>query len=156
LKKKRQDQEKEIIKKGGDVSYPSWDELRAEDREEEPAILLTITDAEGGVVRRLTGPIKSGFHRVAWDLRYAPSVPTSLTPPPTDNPFADPPIGPLAVPGTYKVAIAKRVGGVVSPLSAPQTFEASPLGLASLPAKDLTGVLAFERKTARLQRAVLG
>ncbi|HZI93735.1 MAG TPA: glycosyl hydrolase [Patescibacteria group bacterium] len=156
LKKKRQDEEKELVKKGGDVFYPSWETLRAEDREEEPAILLTITDEEGNVVRRLTGPVKSGFHRVAWDLRYPASVPATQAPPPADNPFADPAIGPMAVPGTYKVSIARRVGGIVTPLGDPQRFEATPLGTASLPAKDRAAVLAFEKKTARLQRAVLG
>ena len=35
-KKARQEAEKEKAKKGEDVFYPTWDELRAEDREEEP------------------------------------------------------------------------------------------------------------------------
>jgi len=29
-----------------------------------------VTDANGHVVRRLTGPITAGVQRVAWDLRY--------------------------------------------------------------------------------------
>jgi len=155
-KKTRQDQEKEIIKKGGDVFYPSWDQIRAEDREEDPAILFTITDDDGNVVRRLSAPAKKGFHRIAWDLRYPASVPTSLAPPNTDNPFADPPVGPMVVPGSYKVAMAQRVGGVVTTLAGPVEFEAVSLGSATLPAKDRAGLLAFEKKTARLQRAVLG
>ncbi|MEE8138363.1 MAG: glycosyl hydrolase, partial [Thermoanaerobaculia bacterium] len=100
-KKRRQEAEKEKLEKDEPVYYPSWEELRAEDREEEPAILLTVSDAEGNVVRRLTGPTDGGFHRVAWDLRFPPSTPTRLEPFPLDNPFRNPPIGPLVAPGTY-------------------------------------------------------
>ena len=69
-RKARLDAEKEKEKKGEDTPYPDWEALRKEDREEEPAILLTVTDEDGGVVRRLTGPVAAGFQRVAWDLRY--------------------------------------------------------------------------------------
>jgi photosystem II stability/assembly factor-like uncharacterized protein len=155
-KKKRQEAEKEKIKKGEDVSYPTWEELRAEDREEEPAILLTVTDDDGNVVRRLTGPVTAGFNRVAWDLRLPAPNPTSLTPPKTDDPFTDPPIGPLAAPGEYRVSLARRAGGAVTPLREPVTFSAAPMGTASLPPADRVALLAFEKKTARLQRAVLG
>ena len=74
-------------------AIPEWEELRAEDREEEPAILLTVLDGEGGVVRRLSGPTAAGLHRLAWDLRFPPSVPVSLEKQPDDNPFSDPPRG---------------------------------------------------------------
>jgi len=66
------------------------------------------------------------------------------------------PFGPLAAPGRYTVSLAKRVGGVVTPLGQPQTFAAVPLGTASLPPADRKALLAFEEKTGRLQRAVLG
>jgi uncharacterized coiled-coil protein SlyX len=54
------------------------------------------------------------------------------------------------------VSLAKRVGGVVTPLGEPKTFDAVPLGTASLPAADRKALLDFEEKTGRLQRAVLG
>ncbi|MBZ5637284.1 MAG: glycosyl hydrolase [Acidobacteriia bacterium] len=156
LKKQRQDREKEIAKKGGDVFYPTWDELRAEDREEEPALILTVTDASGNVVHRLSAPTKEGFQRVAWDLRYPPVSPTDLKPQVDDDPWAEKPIGPMAAPGTYKVSLAKRVGGKLTPLGETQSFVTSPLGAATLPEPDRAAVLAFSEKTSRLQRAVLG
>ncbi len=155
-KKARQEAEKEAAKEGGDVFYPTWESLRAEDREEDPAILLTVTDEEGNVVRRLTGPVESGFHRVAWDLRYPAATPTKVEEKPHDDPFSEPPAGPLAAPGTYRVALAKRVDGVVTPLAEPVAFTTAPLGAGSLPAPDREALLAFQQKTARLQRAVLG
>ncbi len=152
----RLEKEKEIAKEGGDVFYPEWDDLRAEDREEDPAIVLTVADEEGNVVRRLTGPTGKGFHRVAWDLRYPPANPTSLTPFPMGNPFRSPPTGPMATPGAYSVSLAKRVDGVMTALGEPQSFGTSSLGLATLETDDREALLAFQAKTARLQRAVLG
>jgi hypothetical protein len=155
-KKTRQDAEKEKVKKGEDVLYPSWEDLKTEDREEDPAILLTITGEDGTPVRTLTGPVTAGYSRVAWDLRFPPPDPTNLTPPADDNPFQDAPAGPLAAPGVYKVSLAKRVDGKITPLAEPQRFEAVPLGSGTLATKDREALAAFQRKTARLQRAVLG
>ena len=62
----------------------------------------------------------------------------------------------MVAPGKYKVAMAKQVDGVVTPLGEAQTFETVPLGMATLGAKDQAAQLAFQRKTAALQRAVMG
>ena len=157
-RKARLDAEKEAEKKGAEIAYPDAAALRAEAREEDPAVVLTVKDADGNVVRRLTGPVKAGVHRVAWDLRFPASTPTSLKPGPTpvENPFYDAPAGPLVVPGTYTVSFEKRVDGVLAAFGEPQTFPVESLGLQTLKAADAAELLAFERKTARLQRAVLG
>jgi photosystem II stability/assembly factor-like uncharacterized protein len=154
--KTRRDAEKEIEKKNGDVTFPGWDELRAEDREEEPAIVLTVTDADGNVVRRVNGTAKAGFQRVAWDLRYPPSTPTELKPKTDREPWDPAPVGPLVAPGTYHVALAERVGDKLVPLGDAQSFEATPLGGETLPAADRAKLLAFQTQTGKLQRAVLG
>jgi hypothetical protein len=155
-RKTRLDAEKEADRKGVDISYPTHAELRAEAREEDPAVVLTVKDAEGNVVRQLSGPAKAGIQRVAWDLRFPAANPTRMTPPPADNPFFDPPEGPLVVPGRYSVAFEKRVDGALAPLAEPQSFVVESLGLQTLKAQDAAELLAFQRKTARLQRAVLG
>jgi hypothetical protein len=49
-----------------------------------------------------------------------------------------------------------RVNGAVTPLVPAREFEVTPLRNATLPAADRAAVVAFQRKTARLQRAVLG
>jgi photosystem II stability/assembly factor-like uncharacterized protein len=153
LKKTRQDREKDLVKGGKEPDYPTPEAFRAEAREEDPAILLTVTDAEGQVVRRLKGPTTAGIHRIAWDLRYPPATPTSLKPPEPD-PFTDPPTGPMVAPGRYTVSMEKVVQGRSTALSGPQSFDAR--GFYEIPPADRTRLLAFERKVARLQRAVTG
>jgi photosystem II stability/assembly factor-like uncharacterized protein len=155
-RKARLDAEKEADKKGAQITYPSHADLRAEAREEDPAVVLTVKDEGGNVVRRLTGPSKAGIQRVAWDLRFPAANPTRLTPPPADNPFFDPPEGPLVVPGSYSVSFEKRVDGALQPFGTPQSFVVESLGLQTLKARDAAELVAFQRKTARLQRAVLG
>lgn len=118
-------------------------------------MILTVSDPEGNVVRRLNGPASAGFNRVTWDLRYPAFDPTDLTVK-EQLPWDRLPYGPLAAPGRYTVSLAKRVGGVITPLGQPQSFAANPLGAASLPPADRKDLLAFEEKTGRLQRAVLG
>ena len=117
-KAKRQEAEKEAAKKNAAVTLPRLSDLSAEEEEEAPAVILTVTDSSGRVVRRLTGPVTAGMQRVTWDLRYPPS---SLPPPPnpeTEDPFSEGPGGPLVMPGAYKVSIAKRVDGVMTAVSA--------------------------------------
>jgi photosystem II stability/assembly factor-like uncharacterized protein len=157
-RKARLDAEKEADKKKVPIGYPDAAGLRAEAREEDPAVVLTVKDADGNVVRRLSGPVKAGVHRVAWDLRFPASAPTSLKPGPTavENPFYDAPAGPLAVPGKYTVSFERRVDGALTPFGDPQTFAVESLGLQTLKAPDTEELLAFQRRTARLQRAVLG
>ncbi len=155
-KKKRREEEKRIEGEGGTIRYPPRDALRAEEREDDPVVYLTVRDAEGTVVRRLSGPTAKGFHRVTWDFRLPDSLPTRLEEPESDNPFATPPAGPMVVPGTYAVSLSKRIDGEIVPLGEPRRFEAVALGTASLPAEDRVALVKFQRETASLQRAVLG
>ena len=154
-KEMRQQREKEMLKKKETPPYPTFDELRAEDEEEKPTIVLTVTDEAGNVVRTLNGPVAKGMNRVAWDLRYAPLTPAKLKPDQPD-PFTESDQSPLAMPGTYKVSLSKKVGGVVTQMAGPQSFTTSVLSMPVLPAEDRNALVAFQRKVAGLQRAVLG
>ena len=60
------------------------------------------------------------------------------------------------MPGTYTVELSRRVRGETELLAGPVSFEAVPLHLGTLPAADRNALAAFQQKTARLQRAVLG
>ncbi len=158
-RQERRRADRAAARSGEDVFYPSWDSLRMEDLEESPQMVLTVTDQEGRVVRRLTGRTAAGVTRVTWNLRYPSSSP--ITDGGGGGGFGGggggfgsggSGNGPYVVPGTYTVALAKRVDGVTTPIGEPQSFDVYPLDdVARSPA-----VLAFQQKTARLQRAVLG
>ncbi len=154
-RKLRREREAKLVKENKEIFYPPWEDLRAEARAEDPAILLTVRDEDGNVVRRIDGPAKAGFQRVAWDLRYPSAEPTELGGDGEDL-FGAPEVGPMVVPGRYTVTLSKRVDGAITPLGDALTFETAPLRLASLPAEDEAAVLAFQKKTASLQRAALG
>jgi photosystem II stability/assembly factor-like uncharacterized protein len=158
LRKQRQESEKKLVKEGGSLVFPSWESLRAEEQEAEPTMLLIVRDEEGNVVRRLPAPAKAGFHRVAWDLRFPPATPIELGGGQHGGEDGDggAPQGPLAAPGKYTVTLAKEINGVVTPVGQTQTLQAVPLGMSDLTPQDQATQLAFQRRTARLQRAVLG
>jgi len=156
-KERRREAEKEAAKKSGKSSYPSGDQLRAEADEEAPAILLTVADVTGTVVRTLTGPVKQGFHRVTWNLREpAAALPRPRPPETDDDLFFEEPAGPLVMPGVYKVQLAKRVDGVVTPLGRPQEFAVGVDGMEALAPADSKALFEFQQKVTRLQRAVSG
>jgi len=151
----RREEEKNLEKAGKPVPFPGWDKLRKEEAEDKPEIVLTISDESGQVVNRITGPVSKGFHRVAWNLRYPPVDPVELEATEREE-WRGTPEGPLVVPGTFTVSLAKKVEGVLTPLGGPQTFAVESLGLATLAEKDRQALLAFQKKAGELQRAMMG
>ncbi|MBM4089962.1 MAG: glycosyl hydrolase [Planctomycetes bacterium] len=146
-KDQRREKDRALAKDGKDVFYPSWEDLKAEDREEPPAVVLTVRDATGQVVRHLRGATSKGMHRITWNFRH-----TGFAPAPQSGDTD----GPLAVPGKYTVSVATKVDGAMTELVGPTPFDVEPLGFSSLPEQDRQHVLEFQRKTGDLQRAVLG
>lgn len=143
-KQVRREQETKVKEAGGDNVYPGWEAIKKEDREEEPAITLTITDADGNLVNRVEGPISAGFHRVAWNLRYPAFTSGS------DR------SGPLVAPGRYAVRAGKRVDDVATTLGEPRTFDVVSVTRPSLPPKDRREVVRFQMQAGELHRAVAG
>lgn len=161
LKQKRQEAEREAEKQKKAIRYPSPEELRAESEEDAPALLFTVTDAEGKVVRRLTSPATAGIQRVTWDLRYTPpSIPATTPQLPVGftlpEGFTLGPQGALVMPGKYTVTTAMRVGGVVTPLPGSQTFNVTVEGRERMTETEAQALGDFQRKVASLQRAISG
>jgi hypothetical protein len=156
LKDKRQSAEKDLVKAGQPVTYPSWDDLRAEDREQAPEMIITVRDRAGNVVRRLKGDGSRGLHRTTWDLRYPFTGPVSLGGGGPRSPWDGEERGPQAPPGAYTVSLSRRVRGVETELAGPVAFTTELLGVHSTPAVDLAGSLAFQKEAADLYRAVQG
>ncbi len=138
----RQAHEKGLKKSGADIPFPGWEALEAEKRQREPRVWLTVTDAQGNVVRRVSGPTSAGFHRVAWDLKYpAPDVISTSTP----ESSSVEPQGFMAAPGSYTVTLSKEVDGTVTPLSDPMPFNVVPLRKGALDGAPYGDVAAFWR-----------
>src|SRR5262249_35391798 len=137
--------------------YPSKEELRAEAEEEAPAMLLTVADADGKVIRTVTGPVRKGFECVGWDLRYpASSLPRPRPTGAADDIFTEEPAGPLVMPGTYRVTLAKRQGGEMTKLAGPLSFNVVMDGIEKVDAADRKSLFEFQMKVHRLERAVSG
>ena len=150
-RQRRKQQEARRQRDGKPVPYPSWDELRTEDGEDQPLVFLTVKDPRGHVVRRVKGPAGAGLHRVAWDLRYARTTPVSRAD--GHDPWRDSGSGMTALPGVYTVQLSKYVDGEFSTLTEPESFELVPLERQSLPA-DRKAKFAFETRVTHLQHAV--
>jgi photosystem II stability/assembly factor-like uncharacterized protein len=157
--KTRKQLRREAEKKGGELPYPSREELSAEAEEEAPMIVLTVADGTGNVVRRLNGPITAGLHRVNWDLRY-PSP--QLAPPRAPGAdslqeiFGTAPSGHLVMPGKYTVTLSQRTGGAWKQLGTPQSFNVTTEGLGTMAAADRKALFEFQQRVTKLQRAVNG
>ena len=148
--KSKEDQRKEVskklIKEGKDDPYPSYETLVAEAQEQDPQLVLTITDSKNAIVRKLLTTPKAGLHRMNWDLRYASEEPISFYKPPFYNPFGGESQGALVPPGRYAVSLSKIVNGQEASLGAPVTFEVVPLNNATLPVNDREALAAFQNE----------
>ncbi|MFB3079779.1 MAG: hypothetical protein ACE1Y4_17430, partial [Lysobacterales bacterium] len=156
IKEQRREAEQERAAEGDDNPYPSWEQLRREDREEAPSMTLTVRDSKGKVVQRIDGPADKGFHHVAWDMRYPAPDPINLEESTDLAPWESPPRGPMALPGTYTVTLSKRVEGELMDIMGSQIFTLKPLYSGGLVTENRQDVLNFQMQTAELYRAVAG
>jgi len=131
------------------VTFPGWDEVESERRQDDPGIWLTVHDAEGNVVRRIKGENKSGFNRIAWDLRY-PATDAILNEEDISRNY----IGAIVAPGNYTVTLSKQVDGITTILSEPMSFEVEKMLQGALTGADPKVVAAFWKETERLNGSV--
>jgi photosystem II stability/assembly factor-like uncharacterized protein len=146
----RKEKEKKLIEKNKNVPFPGWDEVETERRQDEPIIWLTVKNKQGKVIRRIEGPTKKGFHRVAWDLRYPPSDAIELKEVPKD----EEPIGVLAAPGEYTVTLSKQVDGLITDLSDVNSFSVVQLRKGALEGSAPQVTVKFWRDLSNLNRSV--
>lgn len=138
LKEIRKEKEKKAVDAKQAVAFTSWEDLRKEENEVAPSILISISDASGTIIKKLSAPAKKGIQTVAWDLRYPSSDAISSSVQVVAPGF-------LVAPGTYKAAISKVVNGVVTPLSEAQSFEVKPLYQNTLTQMSYAEVASFWR-----------
>ena len=149
LKEERQKREKEQLAKKENISFPGWDKTETERLQEKPKIWLTVKDKEGHVIRRLEGPADKGFHRIAWDLRYALAQSVAFIDKLVDQ-DEPAPSGFLAAPGNYSVSLSKETDGKITLLSQEIQFEVVKLRDGALKGAVADTLLAFNRETEEM------
>ena len=149
----RQEAEKDAVENNEDVQFPEWGTILDEEREDEPAIVFTVRDAEGAIVRQIEAPAEAGFNRVAWNLRYPALQPWTAEQ--EDDFFGNG--GVLVAPGTFSVTMSKRIDGVLSDTGQSQTFEVvSVREEPVLPGSSQEQRVIFESEVEELSRASAG
>lgn len=142
-KQKRQQADAKRHAAGQDVPYPTWEALKAEDRESPSQRWLTIRDTAGQVVRRQPVSTGQGLVRTTWDFRYA-----GLGSGRRGG------AGPLAAPGQYTVEVQQRVGDEIIAVIPPTSFDIEPITFADLTAQQRQEVIDFCRQAGQLANTV--
>ena len=150
----RKEREQSLSEAGGDTPTPGWEALLEEAWQDEPAVVFTVRDAGGEVVRTLRAPAGKGLQRISWDLRG-----------PTPSPWREgegededgEDSGSLVLPGRYVVTMATVHDGVTRGLGEPRTFEVKRLPVEpALTRNSLDTTAAFLARLDRLQRQFSG
>ncbi len=153
LKEKRQALEKEKIKNGEPVYYPTADALHLEDEQPDPYLLFTLTDESGSIVRKMKTSAKKGLNRIVWNFRYASSGPVGFYTPDPSNPYDQAEVGYLAMPGNYKVSLSKFEDGKITELVPAISFFTKSLHADSLNKTDKKVLDVFCKKVSELRRS---
>lgn len=146
-KQLRKDKEAEAEKAKLDITYPTFEELKAEDAEEASYLLFKIADKQGNAVRMLKAPATAGINRIVWDLRYPNTSRLSAQSDPTKH------SGMPALPGEYNVTLFRAIDGKFEKIAGPVSFVCKPLENVTLPTQDRKALVDFQADMLELQRA---
>jgi photosystem II stability/assembly factor-like uncharacterized protein len=150
LKSKKAEREKkdqELHSGGKDVPYPSWESLKAEDREVGPTRWLTIRDPSGNVVRKLPTSTGKGITRATWDFRHAGAGGGGRR-------RGGGGAGPVAVPGKYTVEVSQMVEGAVTEVIPKTEFEIEPITFGDATEINRQATIEFSKQVLKLANAV--
>lgn len=153
---KRKEAEAKLKKEGKDITYPSYETLQAEAKEEKPLLVFVIKNAQGEIIRELKTRARAGVQRVNWDLTYPAPSPVSLREANNDNPFSSPSRGPMVTPGNYSVQLFWQADNKREALGEVQNFEIKSLENSVLPTDNPQAKLQFQKEVADLQKVVQG
>jgi hypothetical protein len=145
-KSQREKRDRELHRAGKDVPYPSWETLKTEDREVAPTRWLTVRDAEGEVVRKLSISTDKGMLRATWDFRHSSGSGGGRR--------SEGGGGPIAVPGKYSVEVSQMIEGKVSQITDKAEFEIEPLNFGDTTEVDRNEILSFSKQVFKLANAV--
>ena len=155
LKSDRQKQEQEKEKNKEAVSYPTFEDLRAEEREDQMKLIWIIRDAGGKEINRMMSSPRKGIQRVNWDLRMTTTSPVSLR---KSSPgrYSSPDVGLMVGPGTYSVEVLSVKDGVVKELVGKTNFKVVGLNNQTLIAENTEELIQFRTEVAETKRQIDG
>ena len=153
-KDERQKAEKAAKEKGEDITYPTIEELIAEDNYQDPFLIFIVKDLEGNQVRKIESKPTKGMNRVVWNLRYPSTSPIQLKKAKTGR-YSNPDEGPMALPGDYTVEMFMSENGKLSQLHEAVKFKVNQFENSSL-TRDSDENLAFKKDLSELRRRFLG
>ncbi len=133
----------DAVKNGTAPQYPTWEDFRQEDLEQNPYIVFTIQNSEGSVVRRLKAPYSKGLHRINWDFRYASDSP--LRGKLNNN------MGMPVMPGRYYVSASKFESGKFTKLTDEKEFICKQLNNLTLPPSNQMELDQYRKNITKLQ-----
>jgi photosystem II stability/assembly factor-like uncharacterized protein len=152
-KQQRKDSDKALTEKKASIPFPGWQRLLKESKEDEPQVLLLVSDEKDNPVRWIKGATKKGLHRASWDLKLPAPDPINLTQPTFKPPWAGDAQGPLVAPGNYNVELFIVQNGRLKSQGLPQAFKVKPVSKTT-PVADFDTATAFQAKTRELSRQV--
>jgi len=141
IRQSRMRDESDKVRNNQPVYYPSWEALAEENNELRSAIVFSIKDSNGNLVKRMTGASSKGLHSISWDLRQ-----TGIG----RGRGGRAANGPMVVPGTYSVSMSKIENGVWTDFEGSQSFDVVSLNNTTLPAKDKQAVVDFQLAVSQL------
>ncbi|MCT4622178.1 MAG: glycosyl hydrolase [Schleiferiaceae bacterium] len=142
-------QQRKAKEKGqANATYPSAEEIRAEDNEEKPYLIFVIKDGSGKEIRRISKAYGTGIKRMVWDGRFSNNSYLS------DNgdPITNAGNSSLAPEGQYSIQIYKSVNGTVSSLTEPTSFQLNHLKNNTLRTEDQPGLVEFQNEITAVGR----
>lgn len=151
----RQEAEKQLEKEKKAVTYPTFEEMYAEDADEKAQLVFIITDQSGKEIKRIVETPKKGMTRVAWNLRMEATNPVQIKKKQAGR-YENVEDGFLVTAGNYFVEVILVKNGMIDKMVEKTPFSVKPLNNHTLPATDPSSLLAFRKEVAELNRSISG
>ncbi|MEZ5012558.1 MAG: hypothetical protein R2744_13695 [Bacteroidales bacterium] len=136
LRQKRMNEQRAAEKAGREITFPTNEQLVAEETEEPAVLLFTIFDAQGNIMRKVERPLRRGMSELTWDMRYLRRN------------------GPAVPPGTYSVKMEKYANGKFVTLVEKKDFGVNTLDNNALGTPDYVAKFEFLKKAADLSQVI--
>ncbi|MFK7936030.1 MAG: WD40/YVTN/BNR-like repeat-containing protein, partial [Saprospiraceae bacterium] len=149
----RKKKEGEAKKNQSNVPFPGWDELEKQRLEMPTKVWLVVKDSDNNIVRRVKAKAGKGFHRTAWDLRYAykGSIKPGEKQRGGNSRWRR---GFMAAPGAYTVTLMKEKDGEMTALSDTKSFNVKMLYKGALEGSSLDEIATFQKRMEKLMGEV--